>query len=188
MSLLLKRHVSMLPSCPTLWLKMSVPKIYVSKMSLLIMSFIKLTLFSRHFSLQFQFFTSEFNFNFMIWLSLWINVLFQNISFKKGSNNKTRPMRPWWRDYLRVKILLDLHYWYSRWCSQCDRRTDGLTDWWTNVLSYRDAIMQLVSLVNFLWHLFARKYWFPLFFTKAWPTNQPTDGPTDRRTDGQTRL
>ena len=65
--------------------------------------------------------------------------------------------------------------WYSRWYSRCDRRTDGLRDWWTNGLSNRDAIMHLVSPVNLLWHLFSRKYRLILFLTKAWPTNGRTD-------------
>ena len=96
-------------------------------------------------------------------------------------------MIEWWWDYLKVEILLDFHIsWYSRRYLWCDRRTDELKDWWTNVLSYRDAMMHLVSLVNLLWHLFARKYWFPLFFTKAWPTDGPSDGPTYR--DARTYL
>ena len=87
----------------------------------------------------------------------------------------------WWNDCMMTSISGNSH-----WYSHCDRRTDGLTDWWTDGLSYRDALMHLVSLVNLLWHLFARKYWFPLFFTKAWPTDRPTNGPTDGQTDGPT--
>ena len=70
--------------------------------------------------------------------------------------------------------------WYSCWYSQCDRWTDGLTDWWTDGLSYEDAMMHLVSVVNLLWYSFAKKCLFPLDFTKAWRT--------DGRTDGQTLL
>ena len=88
-----------------------------------------------------------------------------------------------------LRFFLTSISWYSRWYSWCDRRTDELKDWWTNGLSYRDAMMHLLSLVNLLWHLFARKYWFPLFFTKASPmdrrTDQRTDGPTDGRIDGR---
>ena len=73
--------------------------------------------------------------------------------------------------------------WYSRWYSRCDRRTDGLRDWWTNGLSNRDAIMHLVSPVNLLWHLFSRKYWFPLGFFCDGRTDQRTERQTDQQTD-----
>ena len=67
--------------------------------------------------------------------------------------------------------------------------TDGPIDWWTNELSYRDSIMHLVSLLKLLWHLYAQKYWFPLFFCKS-VTNRRTDRRTDTRSyrDARTHL
>ena len=114
---------------------------------------------------------------------------------------KTSPIRPtmrphddeliaWWRDYLinssrlpLAEIHVDIH---------------GLTDWWTDGLSYRDTMMHLVSLVNL--HLFPRKYFLeniPCSFQKrdrrtdrwsdVWMIGR-TDDRTDRWSDGQTLL
>ena len=47
-----------------------------------------------------------------------------------------------------------------------------------------DEITQLgIITVYFFYQLFAKKYWFPLFLTKAWLTNGQTDQRTDWRTD-----
>ena len=48
--------------------------------------------------------------------------------------------------------------------------------------SYRDAMRYLVRLICLLGRLFAQKYGFPWFLTKALPTDGPTDGRTDRQT------
>ena len=55
------------------------------------------------------------------------------------------------------------------------------SSWWWN-----DCMMMWlheIRLGYLLLQLYARKWWFSLFFTKALPTHGPTDRPTDRRTD-----
>ena len=61
---------------------------------------------------------------------------------------------------------------------------NGASSWWWN-----DCMMMWlheICLVYLLLQLFAWKYWFSLFFTKAWPTDGRTDRPTDRWTDQRT--
>ena len=70
----------------------------------------------------------------------------------------------------------DFH-WYSR---KRNGQIDGLTNRQTERLSYRDAMRYKVRLIYLLGCLFARKYGFPSFLMKAWPTHGPTDGRTDR--------
>ena len=59
-------------------------------------------------------------------------------------------------------------------------RTDQPTDRRTDKPSYRDVMMYAVRLSYRLEQDFARKCWFPLFFTKAWRTDRPSYG--DART------
>ena len=53
-------------------------------------------------------------------------------------------------------------------------------------------IVWWVDYMRFLTWLFARNYWFPVFLTKAWPTDkgtaEPTDGPTDPLIDMWRRI
>ena len=86
-------------------------------------------------------------------------------------------------DYSWPTLALTCSNWYS-W--MCYRQINGLTDRWTGRPSYRVVMMHQEGLIYLLWWYFARKCWFPLFLTKAWPTNQPTNRRTDGRTDGQT--
>ena len=104
------------------------------------------------------------------------------------TGHETRPIRPTVRpheDEMIVwfyNIVLDFSFdllkydWY-------DWSMDWLTDARIDLL-IKMLMMHLVSLVHFLCQLFAQKFGFPLFLTKAWPTDGRTDGPTD----GQNRL
>ena len=58
--------------------------------------------------------------------------------------------------------------WYLR---KRDGRMDGQTDRQTDRPSYRDARRYLVRLIYLLGRLFALKYSFPWFLTKAWLTD-----------------
>ncbi len=74
-------------------------------------------------------------------------------------------MLTWLHEILGISLLFALAW-----------RTDGLMD----------GRRFLVSLIYLLEHLFAWKCWFPLFLTKAWPTDRRTDRPTYR--DARTHL
>ena len=81
-----------------------------------------------------------------------------------------------------VRPSIDL----KRFCKKVRRSRKGLnkahkandaSSWWWN-----DCTMMWlheICLVYLLLQLFARKLWFSLFFTKAWPTDRRTDGRTD---------
>ena len=66
------------------------------------------------------------------------------------------------------------------------RWIDGLTISQTNRPSYSDGRRYLARLKYLLGHLFAQKYLFPWFLTKAWPTEQQKDEPMDGWTDEPT--
>ena len=70
----------------------------------------------------------------------------------------------------------------TKWLHECVT-TWLLTDRWTIRPSYRDAKMNLEGLVFLLWQYYTQKWWYSLFLTKAWPTDQRTDRPTNGRTD-----
>ena len=88
-------------------------------------------------------------------------------------NDSGRDKRP--KNMVSVKCICS---WEMR------HKANDASSWWLNDCMM--AWLHEICLVYLLLQLFARKWWFSIFFTKPSPTDGRTDGPTDRRTNRPT--